>query len=41
MGELAHLPFRGGMAEQPAKLMEAFGVLAATVEKLKPKKGDE
>jgi len=37
MGELAHLPFRGGMAEQPAKLMDAFIVVARVVELLKPK----
>ena len=41
MGELAHLPFRGGMAEQPAKLMDAFGVVARTVELLKPKDGGQ
>jgi len=37
MGELHHLPFRGGMADQPAKLMDAFSVIARTVEMLKPK----
>jgi len=37
-GELIHLPFSGGMAEQPAKLMDAFGIIAATVELLKPKR---
>jgi hypothetical protein len=41
MGGLAHLPFRGGIAEQPSKLMDAFAVVATTVELLKPKKSGE
>jgi hypothetical protein len=40
-GDLAHLPFSGGMAEQPAKLMEAFAIFAVAAEKLKAKKGGE
>src|SRR5262245_14764861 len=36
-GELAHLPYGGGMAEQPAKLMDGFAIVARTVELLKPK----
>jgi hypothetical protein len=37
-GEIIHLPFAGGMAEQPAKLMDAFAVISSVAEKLKPKK---
>jgi len=36
-GELVHLPFRGGMAEQPAALMDGFVIVARVVELLKPK----
>lgn len=35
------LPFSGGSAEQPACVMDAFGIIADAEAKLKPKGGGE
>ena len=40
MGGLAHLPFAGGAAEQPVKLLDAFAVLDRAAELLKPKESE-
>jgi hypothetical protein len=37
-GGLRHLPFGGGAAEQPAWLMEAFELLEAQFQKVRPRR---
>lgn len=34
------LPFAGGLAEQPACLMDAFEIVGAAMAALKPKRGE-
>lgn len=39
MGGLHHLPFSGGVTDQPCKLLDAFAVIDRAAEILKPKDG--